>query len=105
MADRVLLTQDDLEQAVRINAALEQAGFQTALTSSFDDVRLEVQRREPDCIVLTGGLHEHSATVITSAARERMISTLGLVEATEPDPKGLARELGLTAWMTKPADP
>jgi DNA-binding NtrC family response regulator len=105
MADRVLLTQDDLEQAVRINAALEAAGYQTALTSSFDDVRFEVQRREPDCIVLTGGLHEHGAAMLLAAARERMISTLGLVEETEPDPKGLARELGLTASLVKPADP
>jgi DNA-binding NtrC family response regulator len=30
---------------------------------------------------------------------------LGLVEATEPDPQRLARELGLTAWLGKPADP
>jgi DNA-binding NtrC family response regulator len=105
MADRVLLTQDDLEQAVRINAALEAAGFQTALTSSFDDVRFEVQRREPDCIVLTGGLHEHGAAVLLAGARERAISTLGLVEETEQDPKTLANELGLTAWMVKPADP
>jgi DNA-binding NtrC family response regulator len=105
MADRVLLTQDDLEQAVRINAALEAAGYQTALTSSLDDVRLEVQRRDPDCIVLTGGLHEHGAAVILAAARERMISTLGLLEETEPDPKDVARELGLTASMVKPADP
>jgi DNA-binding NtrC family response regulator len=105
MADRVLLTQDDLEQAVRINGALEQSGYHTALTSSFDDLRLEVQRREPDCIVLTGGLHEQYAAAIIAAARERMVSTLGLVEATEPDPPTLARELGLTAYMVKPGDP
>jgi DNA-binding NtrC family response regulator len=105
MPDRVLLTQDDLETAVRANAALEQAGLQTALASSLDDLRLEVQRRDPDCIVLTGGLHEHSAATLLNAARERMISTLGLLEETEPEPKELARELGLTAFLVKPADP
>src|SRR3989441_843273 len=105
MADRILITTDDLEHAVRINAQLEAAGFETSMASSFDDVRQEVRRREPDCIVLSGGLHEDAAAQLLSAARDRSISTLGLVEATEPDAKGLARRLGLTAWLVKPADP
>jgi len=43
MADRVLVTTDDLEHSVRINAHLEAAGFHTALMSSFDDVRRAVE--------------------------------------------------------------
>ncbi len=107
MADRILITTDDLEHAVRVNAQLEAAGFETSMVSSFDDVREAVRRRvpAPDCIVLTGGLHEDAASQLLSAARDRSISTLGLVEATEPDAKGLARRLGLTAWLVKPADP
>ena len=35
---------------------------------------------------------------------DRAISTLGLAESTEPDPKALAKSLGLTAWLRKPAD-
>jgi DNA-binding NtrC family response regulator len=107
MADRILVTTDDLEHAVRINAGLEAAGFDTAMVSSFDDVRQAVRGRDlpPDCIILTGGLHETPAQQLLASAREHAISTLGLVEATEPDPKDLARELGLTAWLAKPADP
>ncbi|MGH7547028.1 MAG: sigma 54-interacting transcriptional regulator [Gemmatimonadales bacterium] len=107
MADRVLVTTDDLEHSVRINAHLETAGFHTALMSSFDDVRRAVATGDaaPDCIVLTGGLHETSAAHLLRIAHDRSISTLGLVESTEPDPKGLARRLGLTAYMEKPADP
>ncbi len=106
MADRILITTDDLEHAVRINAALEAAGFDTRMASSFDDVRQAVRREPaPDCVVLTGGLHEDAATQLLAAARDRSISTLGLVEATEPDAKGLARRLGLTAWLGKPAEP
>jgi DNA-binding NtrC family response regulator len=107
MADRILVTTDDLEHAVRVNAHLEAAGFDTAMVSSFDDVRQAVRGRDlpPDCIILTGGLHETPAQHLLSSAREHAISTLGLVEATEPDPKALARELGLTAWLAKPADP
>jgi len=104
MADRVLITTDDLEHAVRSNAALEAAGADTAMVSSFDDVVKELRRREPDCVVLTGGLHEASATHLVSAARERSISTLGLVEQTEPDAKTLARELGLTGFLVKPVE-
>jgi len=107
MADSVLITTDDLEHAVRINAQLETAGFHTALVSSFDDVRRAVGTGDasPDCIVLTGGLHESSAAQLLRIAHDRSISTLGLVEPTEPDPKTLAREIGLTAFLAKPADP
>ena len=104
MADRVLITTDDLEHAVRINGVLEAAGFATTLTATLDEVRQAVRRREPDCIIVTGGLHEPSAAHLLAAAREYPISTLGLVEATEPDSKSLARRLGLTAWLEKPAD-
>src|SRR5438876_1200677 len=106
MADRVVITTGDLEHAVRSNAALESAGFETALATSVDEARQAILRREPipDCLVLTGGLHEPSAAQLLGLARDRSISTLGLVESTEPDPKGLARGLGLPAFLEKPAD-
>ena len=112
MADRVLITTDDLEAAVRVNAALEQAGFDTAMVSSLDDVRSAVRgrepgagSREPDAIILTGGLHESTAQRLLAAAREHAVSTLGLVEPTDDDPNRIGRELGLTAWLVKPVDP
>src|SRR5438094_1211443 len=107
MADRVVITTGDLEHAVWSNAALESAGFETALATSVDEARQAILRREPipDCLVLTGGLHEPSAAQLLVLARDRSVSTLGLVESTEPDPQGLARRLGLTAFLEKPADP
>src|SRR5256712_14209039 len=111
MADRVLITTDDLEQAVRVNPSLEQAGFDAAMVSSLDDVRQAVRGRGtgeggrgPDAIVLTGGLHESTAQRLLAAAREHAVSTLGLVEATDEDPSQIGRELGLTAWLVKPVD-
>ena len=104
MPDRVLVTADDLEHAVRANAALEAAGYQTVITTSLDEVRQALRRQEPDCLVVTGGLHDEPAAVLLAAARERAISTLGLVEPTDPDPKNLAHDVGLTAWLQKPAD-
>ncbi len=105
MSDRVLITTDDLEQAVRVNASLEQAGFDTAMVSSLDDVRQSVRGRQPDAIILSGGLHESTAQRLLAAAREHAVSTLGLVEATDEDPDQIGRELGLTDWLVKPADP
>src|ERR1041384_5739013 len=105
MADRVLITTDDLEQAVRINASLEASGYDTATVSSLDDVRSAVRGREPDAIVLTGGLHESTAQRLLAAARDHAVSTLGLVEPTDDDPSQIGRDLGLTGWLVKPVDP
>src|SRR6266851_1117082 len=112
MADRVLITTDDLEPAVRVNAALEHAGFDTAMVSSLDDVRQAVRTREqgagsrePHAIVLTGGLHETTGRRLVAAAHEHGVPTLGLVEATDEAAETVAHELGLTAWLVKPADP
>jgi len=107
MADRVLITTDDLEQAVRVNASLEQAKFDTAMVSSLDDVRQAVSGRQPppDAIVLTGGLHESTAQRLLAAAREHAVSTLGLVEAADDEPSRIGRDLGLTGWLVKPVDP
>src|SRR5437867_1004051 len=106
MADRILITTDDLEHAVRINAGVEAAGFHTTLAHTLDEARQALRRDPPpDCVVVTGGLHESGAAQLLTLARDRSVSTLGLVEETEPDAKGLARRLGLTGYLEKPADP
>jgi hypothetical protein len=42
MASQILITMDDLETAVRINAALEAAKFSTTMFSSLDDAPLRL---------------------------------------------------------------
>src|SRR5216117_2836328 len=106
MPDRILITTDDLEHAVRINAGVEAAGFHTTLAHTLDEARQALRRDPPpDCVVVTCGLHESGAAQLLTLARDRSVSTLGLVEETEPDAKGLARRLGLTGYLEKPADP
>jgi len=106
MPDRILITTDDLEHAVRINAGVEAAGYHTTLAHTLDEARQALRRDPPpDCVVVTGGLHESGAAQLLTLARDRSVSTLGLVEETEPDAKGLARRLGLTGYLEKPADP
>ena len=43
----ILITMDDLETAVPLNAAFEAAGFSTAMFSSLDDARAAVRRENP----------------------------------------------------------
>src|SRR5438034_3470180 len=81
MPDRILITTDDLEHAVRINAGIEAAGFHTTLAHTLDEARQALRRDPPpDCVVVTGGLHESGAAQLLTLARDRSVSTLGLVE-------------------------
>ncbi len=105
MTDSALVTMDDLEAAVRINAAFEEASFVTEMVSSLDNVGAALKRFNPDVVVLTGSVHERPAAELISMARDRSISVLGLLEPTESDPTLKARQLGLTAWVVKPSDP
>lgn len=105
MATKVLITMDDLETAVRSNAQLEEAGFETVLVSALDDTSRLIRDTDPTVVVLTGGLQEHTGKTLVELARERSIATLGLVEPESPDPADLARRVGLTAWLSKPAAP
>jgi DNA-binding NtrC family response regulator len=105
MAQHVLISMDDLEAAVRVNAAFEGAGFETAMVSAQDDVRATVLREDPDLVVLTGGLHEATAGRILGTVRDGRVATLALLEPTEADPPAVAQRMGLTAAVPKPADP
>jgi DNA-binding NtrC family response regulator len=105
MTDRALLTMDDLETAVPVNAAFEGEGYHTVLVSSQDDLAEVFRGADADVVILTGGLREHRSRLLVQLARNTSVSTLGLVEGTHADPAQVARDLGLTAWMLKPADP
>ena len=104
MADTILLTMDDLETAVRVNATFEADGEKTVLVSAMDDIPAAVKAANPDIIILTGALHERPARALIQLARVRSTSTLGLLEETEPDARKIALELGLTGWLVKPVD-
>jgi len=102
MSGRVLITMDDLEVGVPVNAALESAGLTTAMVSSLDDLRAAFRRADPDVVVLTGGLHERPARELIARALERDTATLGLVESASQDASRTAQALGLTAILAKP---
>ena len=104
MAHKVVITLDDLEAAVRANAAFETAGFETVMVSALDDVRARVRHEDPDLLMLSGGLHEAATQRLVGAVRDGRVAILGLLEPTDADPAALAHRLGISAALVKPCD-
>jgi DNA-binding NtrC family response regulator len=102
MADRVLITMEDLESAVQANAALEAAGYRTTMVSALDDLRSAIKRTDPDLILLTGGLREPAISRTLGTIASLKTATLGLAEASDTDPIALTQRLGLTGILRKP---
>src|SRR5919206_2379381 len=105
MPSQILITMDDLETAVRLNAAFEAAGFSTSMFSSLDDARGVVRRESPDLVILTGAVHEPHARQLAALARDAEISTLALLEVTDSERAERVARLGVTEIMTKPVAP
>jgi DNA-binding NtrC family response regulator len=105
MSSQILITMDDLETAVPLNAALEASGFSTAMFSSLDDARGAVRRENPDLVILAGAVHEPHAMQLAALARDAEISTLALLEPTDSERAERVGRLGVTETMMKPARP
>jgi DNA-binding NtrC family response regulator len=105
MASQILITMDDLETAVRLNAALEAANFSTTMFSSLDDARGTVRREHPDLVILTGAVHEAPAQQLASLAHDAEISTLALLEPTDSERTERVERLHATEVMVKPVSP
>ena len=103
MPSQILITMDDLETAVPLNAALESSGFSTSMFSSLDDARGAVRRENPDLVILTGAVHEPHAVQLAALARDAEISTLALLEPTDSERAERVGRLGVTETMMKPA--
>ncbi len=61
---KALLTLQDVEPAVRVNALLEREGVETALVSPLDDIRAALKREKPDIIVFSGDLADPATLAI-----------------------------------------
>ncbi|HJR17575.1 MAG TPA: sigma-54 dependent transcriptional regulator [Gemmatimonadales bacterium] len=105
MSSQILIAMDDLETAVRLNAAFEAAKFSTAMFSSLDDARGTVRRESPELVVLTGAVHEPHVQQLASLAHDAEISTLALLEPTDSERAERVGRLRATEVMTKPLAP
>jgi DNA-binding NtrC family response regulator len=105
MASQILIAMDDLETAVRLNAAFEAAKFSTAMFSSLDDARGTVRRESPELVILTGAVHEPHVQQLAALAHDAEISTLALLEPTDSERAERVGRLRATEVMTKPVTP
>ena len=105
MTAQILVTMADLETAVPLNAALEAAGFSTAMVSPLDDAPAAMRREHPDLLILTGAVHEPAALQLGRMARESELYTLALLEPTDSERGERLTRLGATAVLTKPVKP
>jgi DNA-binding NtrC family response regulator len=102
MAAQVLITMDDLEVAVPLNAALEGEHFTTAMVSAMDDTRSALRRNKPDLVVLTGAVHEPPALELVALAKDQEVFTLALLEPTDDAQSDRVASIGPTLAMEKP---
>jgi DNA-binding NtrC family response regulator len=102
MPSQILITMADLETAVPLNAALEGAGFTTAMVSPMDDARAAMRREHPDLLILTGAVHEASAMQLLRLAREQEVYSLALLEPTDTERDERGARVPATAMLTKP---
>src|SRR5918911_696896 len=105
MASQILITMDDLETAVPLNAALEAGGFSTTMFSSLDDARATVRRENPELLILTGAVHEPPNQQRAALAHDHEISTLALLGPTDSERTERVERLRATEVMVKPVAP
>ena len=96
MAAQVLITMDDLEVAVPLNAALEAERFTTAMVSAMDDPRAALRRNKPELVVLTGAVHEPPALELVGLAKDQEVFTLALLEPTDDAQSDRVASIGPT---------
>ena len=101
---KVLLTLQDVEPAVRINAVLERDGVSTALVSPLDDIRASLKRERPDLIVFSGELADASTIAIVKDQLWDGAPSVGLMDNVEPANVERLRAIGYVELFAKPVN-
>jgi DNA-binding NtrC family response regulator len=102
---KVLLTLQDVEPAVRINALLEQEGVDTALVSPLDDIRSALRREKPDLIVFSGDLADPATLAIVKEQLWQGAAAVGLADVNDPTHLDRLRSQGFVDIFVKPVVP
>ena len=99
---KVLLTLNDVEPAVRLNAALEAGGVETAVVSPLDDMRSTLKREKPDAIVFSGELTEPTTVALVKEQLWQGVACVGLADIVDPDHLERLRLIGYNDVYPKP---
>jgi DNA-binding NtrC family response regulator len=102
---KVLLTLQDVEPAVRINALLERDGVDTALVSPLDDIRSALKREKPDILVFSGDLADPATVAIVKEQLWEGAAAVGLSDLADDAHIDRLRALGFVDVFPKPVNP
>ena len=101
---KVLLTLQDVEPAVRLNALLERDGMETALVSPLDDIRAALKREKPDLVVFSGELTDPSIVALVKEQLWEGPVVVGLADVADPAHVDRLRALGYVEIYRKPVN-
>ena len=99
---KVLVTLTDVEPAVRVNAALEQSGIETAVVSPLDDLRTALKRERPGVVVFSGGLLEPHVLAVVHDLLWEGVSAVGFLDVNDPAVESRLRAAGFSELWAKP---
>ncbi|MCC6319612.1 MAG: sigma-54-dependent Fis family transcriptional regulator [Gemmatimonadaceae bacterium] len=99
---KVLITLNDVEPAVRLNAALEQSGVETAVVSPLDDIRSAIRRERPDLLVLSGGLLDPHNVALVRELLWDGLTAVGFMDVSDPGIEARLRAMGYSDVLSKP---
>jgi DNA-binding NtrC family response regulator len=102
---KVLITLQDLEPAVRLNALLERAGVGTVVVSPLDDIRATLRREKPNLIVISGQLADAATVAVVKEQLWSGIPVVGLADVNDPAVHDRLRAAGYVELYPKPIDP
>jgi DNA-binding NtrC family response regulator len=101
---KVLLTLQDVEPAVRLNAILEREGLTTAVVSPLDDMRATIRREKPDILVFSGDLAEPASIALMKEQLWDGAAVVGLSDVDDPEQVEKLRSAGYVEVYVKPID-
>ncbi len=100
----VLITLNDVEPAVRINAQLERDGVETAVVSPLDDMRGTIKKSKPDAIVFSGDLNDPQTLAVVRDQLWAGVASIGLTSIADVDVLERLRAGGFVELYLKPVD-
>jgi DNA-binding NtrC family response regulator len=98
----VLITLTDVEPAVRLNAALEQSGVKTDVSSPLDDMRAAIRRSRPEVVVFTGGLLDPQNVALVRELLWDEVMVVGFADVRDPQIDDRLRAIGYVEVHAKP---
>jgi DNA-binding NtrC family response regulator len=101
---KVLLTLQDVEPAVRLNALIEADGIETAVVSPLDDMRAAIRREKPDIIVFSGDLSDPASIALVKEQLWDGAVSVGLADVADDEVLARLRDAGYVELYPKPVN-